>query len=405
VSWDQGVHRHHRYRSAAAVRPPAMAAPVRPWPACHAPMGARGGAARGSCGARDTPRCDRRRPPLPAPVGRLAPRPYGLAAVPRGLVPPPPPRRVPCRGPPGRPPRLPRGRHRTDRTPVHPAPEQALGGRVSAPLPRAGLGLGGVPSGRVVPHAPRLGRGPGLPVGLGEAPLPPRRRAPPDPGRRPQRARQPTRAPRFCRVSGGAGRGRPCGARGPVVCSRGSARRRVASRRRCSVTPGASPPSAARARGHPPGAAQRAAAREAGEAGAGHRGWGPASVRRAGAGSLAASRPPARAPAPPSSRGAAGGHHRLPAAPWAGGTPTGTRQQARGPADTAGVRDTACGGQLQACLSGPGTDRARRFPRPRDACDDSRASARPGMTAPPQGFLAHAYHGRTLCTSTAVEMH
>jgi hypothetical protein len=230
-------------------------------------MWARCGAARGSCWARDTPRCDRCRPPLPAPVGRLAPRPYGLAAGPRGLVPPPPPRRGPCRGPPCRPPRLPRGRHRTDRTPVHPAPEPALGGRASAPLPRAGLGLGGVPSGRVGPQAPRLGRCPGLPVGRGEAAPPPRRRAPPDPVRRPQRERQPTLAPRFCRASGGAGLGCPCGARGPLVCGRGSARRRVSSRRRRAVTPGASPPSAARARGHPSGGGPE------GRGEGGRRGW------------------------------------------------------------------------------------------------------------------------------------
>ena len=81
----------------------------------------------------------------------------------------------------------------------------------------------------------------------------------------------------------------------------------------------------------PPGAAQRDAAREAGEAGAGHRGWGPASARRAWAGSMASSSTPARAPATPSSRGAPCGHHRPPAAPGAWETTHGHAPACSGP--------------------------------------------------------------------------
>lgn len=63
---------------------------------------------------------------LDVPVVRLEPRPYGMAEVPRGIVPYQQQGRFAFGGQPFRQPREKLRRHRTDRPPVHKAEEHAL---------------------------------------------------------------------------------------------------------------------------------------------------------------------------------------------------------------------------------------------------------------------------------------
>jgi len=107
--------------------------------------------------------------PLDTTVVRLQPRPYGSAAVPRGMVPHHQECRFPCRRQPCRQPRKTLRRHRTDRTTVHPAEEHGRCGSASQPITRDRLGLWGMAVRRMLAQAQRLVRCPGLQVGLGEA--------------------------------------------------------------------------------------------------------------------------------------------------------------------------------------------------------------------------------------------
>jgi hypothetical protein len=184
-------------------------------------------------------------------VGR-EPCPHGRTDVPRGLVPHPQQRPLPCRCQPCRQPSQTRRCHGTDRPPVAKAKEQALGVRASQPITRDRLGLRGVPAWLVLDHGQRLGVGPGMALGWSAAAPPPLSLKPQAPLRGPQRERHQALAPLVFRAECGAGRVRPCFARFQWVCSCLRARRMVSSLRRRFVTPCSEPTSAARARGHPP---------------------------------------------------------------------------------------------------------------------------------------------------------
>lgn len=86
---------------------------------------------------------------LAVPVVGLDPGTHRVADVPRGMVPAPQQGGCAFGGQPGRQPREPWRRHRTDRPPIDKAEEPALCLRASQPLPRDRLGLGVVP-GRLV---------------------------------------------------------------------------------------------------------------------------------------------------------------------------------------------------------------------------------------------------------------
>ena len=191
--------------------------------------------------------------PLAAPLGHLAPCPDGVAAGPRGLLPPPQQGGFACGGHPVRQPRPTRRRHGTDRPPMHKAAEPPLGGRASPPLTRDRFGRRGVAVRLVLEHTEWLGGCPGLEGGRGTAAPPDRILTAPNPRGMSERQREEASTPRFFRADCGAGRVRQGCARCQWVCSRVRARRRVSSRSRRSVTPGASHTSAARAHVHTPG--------------------------------------------------------------------------------------------------------------------------------------------------------
>ena len=167
--------------------------------------------------------------PLDTPLVRLAPRPHGMADVPRGLVPHQQPRRFAFHRHPVRPPRQTLCRHRTDRTTVDKAEAHALCVSASQPITRDRFGRWVVAVRRVLDHAEWLGRGPGMAVGLGQAAPPHRLLQPPHPVRMPQCQGHQAIAPLFLRAYCGSGLVIQCVARCQLVASRWRARRRLSS--------------------------------------------------------------------------------------------------------------------------------------------------------------------------------
>jgi hypothetical protein len=116
---------HNRHRSGVAVRQHTTSDPVRPWPACHAPIWARCVQPRTLAG--QGAHHEATAPvPLDVTLMRLAPRPHGLADVPRGIVPYHQQRLFPFRRQACRQSRQKLCRRRTDRPPVYKTEEHAL---------------------------------------------------------------------------------------------------------------------------------------------------------------------------------------------------------------------------------------------------------------------------------------
>ncbi len=199
MQWVRVAHSHNRHRSDVSVRQHATADQVRQWLACRAPLWAQCDSARDSCSARGTPPRTAA-VPLDATVVRLEPRAYGLADVPRGIVPHHQQRRLPFSRQPVRQPPKKLRRHRTNRTTVHKAEEHVVCVSSSQPITRHGLGLWVATVRLVLDEAQRLGVCPGRQVGLGET-------APPDlvlqaydPVGMPQRLRNQAITPLFFRA-------------------------------------------------------------------------------------------------------------------------------------------------------------------------------------------------------------